>query len=109
VLIVVDLAAARVRLDAPDEFTRFSVSCRGEGDLEAVLAASGIGRLREDGEHVVVDPAALRALAGAAAGPAWDEGFAGMCAYAVTKGWVEDDGGVVAHIERDPGGGLSGH
>ena len=46
----------------------------------------------------MVDPVALRALAGAAATDEWDEGFAGMCAYAAGKGWVEDDG-VVAHIE----------
>ena len=53
---------------------------------------------RRTAEHVVVDPVALRALAGAAATDEWDEGFAGMRAYAAGKGWVEDDG-VVAHIE----------
>ena len=61
---------------------------------------SGIGRLRPDGEHVVVDLAALRALAGPAATDEWDEGLAGMVAYAAGKGWVDADGGVVAHIER---------
>jgi hypothetical protein len=39
-------------------------------------------------------------LAGAAATPTWDEGFAGMCAYAAEKGWVESDGGILAHVER---------
>lgn len=100
-LIVIDLSAARVSLDGPEEFTRFSVALRGTGDLPSVLARSGLGRLRADGQHVVVDPAALRDLAGPVVGPAWDEGFAGMCADAATQGWVEDDGGVVAHIERD--------
>ena len=104
-LIVVDLAAARVSLEDPDEFTRFSVALEGPGDPAPVLAASGIGRLRDDGEHVVVDPAALRALAGPAADEAWDEGFSGMCAYAAGKGWLEDDGGVLAHIERRDDGG----
>jgi hypothetical protein len=53
----------------------------------------------------VVDPVALRALAGPAADERWDEGFAGMCAYAAGKGWVEADGGVRAHIEpgQQPG------
>ena len=57
---------------------------------------SGLGRLGADGEHVVVDPVALRALAGPAADDDWDEGFAGMCAYAAGKGWVEPDGGLVS-------------
>ena len=47
----------------------------------------------------MVDPAALRALAGPAADEPWEEGFAGMCVYAAGKGWVQADGGVVAHIE----------
>ena len=102
-LIVIDLAAARVSLEDPDEFTRFSVALEGPGDPAPVLAASGIGRLRDDGEHVVVDPAALRALAGPAADEAWDEGFSGMCAYAAGKGWVEADGAIQAHIERPDG------
>ncbi len=99
-LIVIDLSAVQVHLDEPDEFTRFSVALRGAGDLPSVLATSGLGRLRDDGQHVVVDPAALRALAAPTAGPGWDDGFAAMRDYAATKGWVEDDGGVVAHIER---------
>jgi hypothetical protein len=109
-LIVVDLAERRVSLTEPSEFTHFSVAVEGavkgaggeDGDrseLADVVRGSGLGRLREDGEHVVVDPAALRVLAGPAADEAWDEGLSGMVAYAAGKGWVED-GGVVAHIER---------
>jgi hypothetical protein len=99
VLIVIDLSVASVSLRQPDEFTRFSVEVAGEGDLAAVLRQSGLGRLAADGEHVVVDPAALRALAGPAADETWDERFLEMCAYAAGKGWVEPDGGVLAHIE----------
>ena len=55
----------------------------------------------------MVDPVALRALAGPAADERWDQGFSGMCAYAAGKGWVEPDGGVLAHIERPRPGGLS--
>jgi hypothetical protein len=100
VVLVIDLAAATVVLRQPDEFTRFSVALEGEGDLAEVLRESGLGRLHEDGEHVAVDPVALRALAGPAADERWDDGFARMCAYAAGKGWVEPDGGVLAHIER---------
>ncbi|MFZ0250961.1 MAG: hypothetical protein WAL61_13525 [Acidimicrobiales bacterium] len=104
-LIVIDLSSAAVSLRRPDEFTRFAVAVEGEGDLALVVRQSGLGRLANDGEHVVVDPAGLRALAGPAADEAWDEGFAGMCAYAAGKGWVEPDGGVLAHIEpgQEPG------
>ncbi len=76
------------------------MAVEGEGDLEDVVHQSGLGRLQPDGEHVVVDPVALRALAGPAATGEWEEGFAGMVAYAAGKGWVVDGGGVVAHIER---------
>ena len=99
VLIVIDLTWATVGLRQPDDFTRFSVALDGEGDLAQVVRASGLGRLAADGEHVVVDPVALRALAGPAADEAWDERFAEMCAYAAGKGWVESDGGVLAHIQ----------
>jgi hypothetical protein len=99
VLIVIDLSGATASLRQPDEFTRLSVALEGDGDLAQAVQRSGLGRLHPDGEHVVVDPAALRVLAGPAADASWDEGFAGMCAYAAGKGWVEPDGGVLAHIE----------
>jgi hypothetical protein len=99
-LIVIDLSESRIRLDEPADFTRFSVAVTGEGDIGPLVRATGLGRVSEDGDQVAVDPAALRALAGAAATPTWDEGFAGMCAYAAEKGWVESDGGILAHVER---------
>jgi len=104
VLILIDLSAPTVTLQDPGEFTRFSVALHGEGDLAGVVARSGLGRVAADGEHVVVDPAAVRTLAGPSADAAWEEGFAGMCAYAAGKGWVEAGGGLLAHIERDEAG-----
>ncbi len=41
-----------------------------------------------------------RAPAGPAASGEWEQGLAGMVAYAAGKGWVEADGGALAHIER---------
>ena len=102
-LVLIDLSAVGVALRDPDDFTRFSVATEGEGDLAAAVRAAGLGRVAEDGEHVVVDPGALRALAGPAADAAWEEGFAGMCAYAASKGWVEAGGGLLAHVERGSG------
>ena len=104
-LIVVDLEESRVLLQEPADFTRFSVAVEGDGDLAEVVRQSGLGRMKDDGEHVVVDPVALRALAGPAADEGWEDGFSGMCAYAAGKGWVEDDGGIVAHVERRDGAG----
>ena len=103
--IVIDLSEARVHLSDPDDFRRFSVTVEGEGDLEGVVDQSGIGRLQPDGAHVVIDLVALRALAGPHATDEWDERLAGMVVYAAGKGWVDADGGVVAHIEpRDEAG-----
>jgi hypothetical protein len=99
VLVVIDLTESRVLLTDPDDFSRFSVAVEGDGDLAGVVALSGLGRLGSDGEHVVVDPVALRALAGAATDE-WEEGLAGMLSYAAGKGWVEPDGGLLAHVER---------
>jgi hypothetical protein len=102
VLIVIDLSRATASLRQPGEFTRFSVALEGDGDLGLAVRQSGLGRLHADGAHVVVDPVALRALAGPAADEGWDEGFAGMRAYAAGKGWVEADGGLLAHIDAAP-------
>jgi hypothetical protein len=104
-IVVIDLTESRVLLQDPADFTRFSVVTEGQGDLAEVVRQSGLGRLKDDGEHVVVDPVALRALAGTAATDEWDEGFAGMCAYAAGKGWIEADGGIVAHVETRDGAG----
>ena len=98
-IIVIDLSESRVLLQDPADFNRFSVATEGEGDLAEIVRQSGLGRLKDDGEQVVVDPVALRALAGSAATDEWDEGFAGMCEYAAGKGWIEPDGGIVAHVE----------
>ena len=102
-LVLIDLPAGDVTLCDPSDFTRFSVALEGEGDVGAVVRATGLGRLADDGAHVVVDPAALRALAGPAADDTWDRGFAGMCAYAAGRGWVDAGGGLLAHIEPSDG------
>lgn len=99
--IVIDLDDNRVVLAEPDDFTRFSIEVTGQSadGLADLVHDAGLGRVQEDGTHVVVDPVALRALAGSAVSDQWDEGFAAMVAYAASKGWVEADGGILAHIE----------
>jgi hypothetical protein len=103
VLIVVDLPNRTMVLREPDSFDRFSVEVTGAGsadELARVVSRSGLGRVHADGAHVVVDPLALRRLAGGAVTAQWEDGFERMCAYAAGKGWVEADGGIQAHIER---------
>jgi hypothetical protein len=100
-IIVLDLDEGRVILKDPGSFKEFSVRVDGGREFDQVLElveSSGLGRLRDDQAHVVVDPDVVRRLAGASADEAWEQGFAGMCAYAAGKGWMED-GGILAHIE----------
>jgi hypothetical protein len=103
VIIAINLLAHSVTLTEPDDFERFSAVVVGAGTADAVssvLRQSRLARMHPDGANVIVDPAALRAMAGAAVTPEWEESFEAMQAYAAGKGWVEADGGILAHIER---------
>jgi hypothetical protein len=72
-------------LREPDDFKAFKV---------VVLQA----------DDVHVEPATLRALAGARADDAdWTGQLDGMLAYAASKGWIrEGDGAIQAHVETAP-------
>jgi hypothetical protein len=110
--IVVDLDASTAELVVPDDFAHFAVrvapAVAGAGPagsggkdidrLAAVLALNGVGAVGGTGD-AFVRPEAVRALAGAPAGEAWGAGFAKMCEYAVSKGWVDDVGRIQAHVE----------
>jgi hypothetical protein len=72
------------------------------GAVEAAVAASDVGTVTPDGEHVLVRVDALRRLAAGRVPAGWDDDLAGMVAYAATKGWTDDDGTAVrAHVERE--------
>lgn len=87
-----------IALCEPDVFTAFSV--RIHGDRPAGQALDRLGRVAED-DHVFVDPAVLRGLAGDRADdPRWLESLDGMIAFAAEHGWVDAGGFVRAHIER---------
>jgi hypothetical protein len=81
-------------LDGPDVFDRFDVAAAEGADL------TRLGVVADDGEHVFVAPDTVRALAGDAATPEWEERFAGMVGYAASKGWLDDAGRIRAHVER---------
>ncbi|HVX20274.1 MAG TPA: hypothetical protein VHB02_02890 [Acidimicrobiales bacterium] len=108
--LVVDLQAGTVDLTDPDDFAHFAVRVSGPAEpaggadrLAAVLADTEVGRL-EGGADAFILPDAVRSLAAGRAGEGWEDGFAGMCRYAATKGWVADDGGIQAHVEWPPAG-----
>ena len=116
--IVVDLDASTAELAVPDDFAHFAVrvapaaagvasggsaGSAGSGGedtdrLAAIVASTGVGAVGGTGD-VFVRPEAVRALAGATAGEVWGAGFAKMCEYAVSKGWVDDAGRIQAHVE----------
>ena len=51
--------------------------------------------------HSWVDPADLTALAGRADDPDWQQKLAGMISYAESKGWLDEQGRIRAHLETE--------
>jgi hypothetical protein len=104
VFIDVDLSVAdgAVALRQAADCGRFHVAARGGTDrarLGAALERSGVGR-PADGEDVWIAVDAVRRLAAGQVEPAWDEQFAGMLAYAASKGWLDPAGDSIrAHCE----------
>jgi hypothetical protein len=93
--------APSLALEEPDDCTRFHVA-RGAAsaeDVRAAVAGAGAGVLDDDGEHAWIEPAAVEGLALGRVGDGWADRFAGMVAYATSKGWVDDEGRIRAHIE----------
>jgi hypothetical protein len=69
-----------VEVMEPDDFTSFKV---------VVLTPS----------HSWVEPGGLAALAGRADDPDWQQKLAGMISYAESKGWLDEQGRIRAHVE----------
>lgn len=69
-----------VEVVEPEDFTSFKV---------VVVTAS----------HSWVDPADLTALAGRSDDADWQQKLAGMISYAGTKGWLDEQGRIRAHVE----------
>ena len=86
-----------VELVEAGDFRRFAVVVVADGELAAL---DGLGEVDSAGEHVFLEPAAIRGLAGERATGEWGEGFEKMVEFARSKGWVDEAGRVRAHIER---------
>jgi len=103
VIIEIDLAGetAVIGLAEPEDCKRFHVAARG-GDaaaLEAALEVNAVGRLLPSGD-ALIDTDAVRRMAEGRVAQGWDDEFAGMLAYAGSKGWLDDTGTAIqAHVE----------
>jgi hypothetical protein len=91
------VARSGVTLVDGENFRAFAVVVEGD-DVDLGGALNGVGAV--DGEHVWLDPVAVKRLAGDGAGPEWVGQFDGMIEFARSKGWVDQAGRVRAHIER---------
>ena len=95
-----------VVLREPEDTGAFALLVAGPADASAssqaehlarVLQATGVGRLASDG-HAFVVPDAVRFMAAGQVDNGWDERFETMLSYAATKGWLDDDGAIQAHV-----------
>ena len=88
-----------ITLEDAGNFREFHVAT--DGDVPATVAAFG-GRAgaSERDNHLWIDIAYVRELAGDAADAEWDAQFDGMLAYAASKGWIDELADrVEAHIQ----------
>jgi hypothetical protein len=87
--VVIVVGDSGATLESPEDCKGFSVRGRG------ALGAAG----RWDGDdHALIDPAWVKEQAAGRVPDGWDADFAGMLAYAETKGWIVD-GLVKGHVQ----------
>ena len=114
--LVVDLGTGGVMLRGREDMQHFSVQAVPErpgdgpaagalGALAAALSVHAAGTVGPEGD-VLIPPDAVRRLAvdaaredGTSLDPGWETKFIGMVDYAASKGWVDEDGSLRAHIE----------
>jgi len=115
---VVDLKAVTVVLADPEDTKHFALRVRSVDGASAkvgadvhrlgdVLVSANAGRLV--GPHqAFIRPDAVRFHAEGQVADDWPERFDAMCAYAATKGWINPEGWIEAHVEwpEDPPGGV---
>ena len=98
-IVKVDTAGV-VGVEGLEVLDRFHVEASGLGMAEvvAVLEAVGAGT-GHSAEQVAVEPEFLLAAASDAS-ESWRRGFDGMLGYARSKGWVNEAGALLAHVEN---------
>ncbi len=92
--------AGTVTLEDAGNFREFHVAI--DGDVAAAVAAlNGRAAASQRNNHLWIDIAFVRELAGGRADAEWQAQFDAMLAYADSKGWIDGAAGrVEAHIQR---------
>ncbi|WP_419918073.1 hypothetical protein [Candidatus Poriferisocius sp.] len=91
--------AGPVTLEDVNNFGEFHVVMDGD-EAAAVAALDGRAGPSQRDNHLWIDIALVRELAGDAAGTEWEARFEAMLAYAATKGWIDEPNDrVEAHIQ----------
>ena len=94
-------ANAAIELVKPEDCKQFHVAAQGGSPeaLEAALSAGRVGRLLPSGD-AMIDVAAIRRMASGKTPAGWDDDFTAMLEYAMSKGWLGNDGKAIqAHVE----------
>lgn len=89
---------ADVTLEEPDTFTAFHVAAEGL-TIEKVVSSLAGDAIADGRDHVWLRLERLHALGAARGGADWRRGCDGMIDFARSKGWVDDEDRVRAHVE----------
>lgn len=92
-------ASGEPRLEAPDEFTRFSIAVDPALADRLPVALARVADHAAEDAHAWVRPDAVRALSPLAGQAAWDAGFRAMMDVAAGHGWIDGNGRIRAHVE----------
>lgn len=89
--------AGAITLIEPTVFDRLDVLVDSQDDQQLERAIGRIGS-RDGADHVWLVPSVLRFLSAEAGSSDWDARFAGMVSYAGSRGWLDGQGRLRAHL-----------
>jgi NAD(P)-dependent dehydrogenase (short-subunit alcohol dehydrogenase family) len=92
--------AGAITLCEPFVFNRLDVLVDAQSPKRLEQAIARIGS-RDGVEHVRLSPSVLRFLSSHAGSAEWDAKFDAMISYAASKGWLDEQGRVRAHLTFD--------
>jgi len=91
--------AGRARLEEADNLTGFKLLAHGSREDRAAVGVALADAGRIEGDVAWIEVSWLLSQAGARSAE-WCESFAGMVAFAKSRGWCDDAGSAIrAHIE----------
>jgi hypothetical protein len=97
---IIQLQEGGVTVAEADDCGRLHVTAAPDLDVDAILRATGLGRVSATGEASLSVSGLRERAASASTVVDWDSAWEAMIDYAATKGWVTPDRHeVMAHIE----------